>query len=225
MENDKLAIKKDLPVVTLKQLETFQKSLQSEPKKDDIKINKFANNSKFVPIGIIEKTLDEIFGGVWQTRNYEYKVVVNELVGSLELWVYHPLLHEWIVRTGTGAVPITLKSGSKVTDIEAKQINACVTVAPHLKAECLKNAAKSFGAMFGRNLNRKNDDYISYQTLSERVIPEDEMAQAEINVASCRTVEEVNKLYKAQKVEYTRDFAYRDIFMKRIKELQYENKD
>lgn len=222
MADDKIVKKEDAPI-TLKKVENFQKLLMRKPKPSDIKINKLAKNSKFIPIGIVEKTLDEIFSGLWRTKNFKYTIVVNELVGDLELEIFHPVIQEWIIRSGSAAVPIMVKANTDFTNVKNKYINACVTVAPHLKAECIKNAAKSFGEVFGRNLNRKDDDYASYTPLSERIIPEKELLDIAEKLADCSTKEETHELFKTYSRTYKDDFTVRRMFIDRIKELPKES--
>ena len=48
--------------------------------------------------------------------------------------------------------------------IENKIKNTLVKDFPHLKSECIKNAAKSLGVRFGRALNRGKDDEYQYLT-------------------------------------------------------------
>lgn len=215
---DNKIVKKEDGIAVFQKLEKFQKMLNSKPKASDIKINKLANNSKFLPIGIVEKTLDEIYSGLWNAKNFKYIVVVNELVGDLELSVFHPVIQEWITRPGVAGIPIMTKKGTDFTDIKNKYINACVTVAPHLKAECIKNGAKSFGEVFGRNLNRE-DDYSSYTSLSERLISDEQFLDIEAKLADCSTKEEANTLFKTFTTTYKRDFTFRKMFIDRIKEL------
>lgn len=216
--DDKLAKKKKEVITTFNKLEKFQKMLNSKPKPSDIKINKLANNSKFIPIGVIEKTLDEIYSGLWKAEKFKYITVVNELVGDLELSTFHPVIQEWITRPGAAAIPVTTKKGEDFTDIKNKYINACVTVIGHLKAECIKNAAKSFGEVFGRNLNRE-DDYASYTSLSERLISDEQYLDIEEKLAICATKEEAHLLFDNYSGTYKRDFTFRKMFIERIKEL------
>jgi hypothetical protein len=149
----------------------FVAALDTLPDKKEVKINKYADNSKYLPIQAIENKLNYYFAGLWQTRNYQSKVVVNEMVCSLELGVYHPVLQEWIWRTGVGATQIQLKTeyitdanGNKrkkpvdVLDVGKKIVNTLTKDAPHAKAEAFKNAAKSFGRTFGAALNREFED-------------------------------------------------------------------
>ena len=145
-------------------LENFQKLLNSYPTKSDVKVNKMANNSKYLPINYIERKLDTEFSGLWQIENFRWEVVANEIIGSIDLKVFHPIAKTWLIRTGCAATMILTASGKPAT-VENKIKNTLVKDFPHLKAECLKNAAKSLGVAFGRNLNRGEED--EYQYLSE----------------------------------------------------------
>jgi len=139
-------------------LQGFQKRLNVNPKSNEIKENPYANKAKYLPISFVEMTLDEMFFGLWQTRNFSHSIVINEIIGTLELGVYHPVLKDWIWRTGAGSTPIQMQKGSGITEVDKKIHNTLVKDFPHLKAECLKNAARSLGKMFGRDLNRNFED-------------------------------------------------------------------
>jgi len=131
--------------------------LGKKPEKKHIKVNTQARGAKYIPIGIIEAQLDNVYSGLWQIKNFRWEVIVNEIIGSLELHVFIPDVG-WIIREGAGAVPIQLAKGSSVTQVDKKIYNTLVKDFPHLKSECLKNASKSLGVLFGRDLNRKSDD-------------------------------------------------------------------
>ena len=135
-------------------LQNFVKLLSKKPKDEEVKVNTYANNSKYLPISFVESTLDELFFGLWQTENFQASVVANEIIGQMDLLVFHPVVNTWIRRTGVAAVPIQMKSGSNVLDVNQKIINTLVKDYPHLKAECLKNACKTLGKAFGRDSDR-----------------------------------------------------------------------
>lgn len=139
-------------------IQNFQKILHKEPPPDEIRVNKQANNSKYVPISFLEMKLDELFFGIWSTKNFQSKTVVNEEVGSIELWYFHPTAKTWLCRVGAGAVMIQQKKDSEITDIGAKIKNTMTKDYPHLKAECFRNACLSLGKAFGRDLNREFED-------------------------------------------------------------------
>jgi len=151
-------------------LANFNKQLNREPADDEIASRRFSRwNPKtrqkepfdylYLPIGIVENKLMEVFGW-FETRNFTTHIVANEVIGSVELHVYHPIFKRMVCSTGTAAVMITQKSGSTPTDIDAKIMNALETAAPHLLSDCIANAAKRFGKAFGRDLNREwTDEY------------------------------------------------------------------
>lgn len=150
-------------------LEKFAQKLNEQPDNTEVKINKQAKNSKYLPISFIETKLDEIFAGLWQTENFTWQVIANEIVAKIELVTFHPVAG-WIRRTGSAAVMIQYASqqdasGNKIpvniTDISKKITNTLVKDFPHLEAECIKSAAKKFGKMFGRDLNREFEDTYS----------------------------------------------------------------
>lgn len=166
----------------MSKLEKFLKLLHREPK--NVQINKQANNSKYIPIDHVETTLDRLYFGLWSTYNFRYQVVANEIVGSIELEIIHPLTGLPLRRTGAGSVPIRQNKGSQLTDITQKIKTALVMDFPHLKAQCLKNAAQSLGKAFGRSLNR--DFMAEYKPM----LPEDTTTEDSIKNA---TKEAINK--------------------------------
>lgn len=164
--------------------EGFVRLLNLEPNPAEIKVNAAAGNSNYLPISHVEMQLDELFQGLWQMRSFTYSVVANEIVGSLELGVFHPVLQDWIWRTGAAAVMIQQRKGSDITDISAKHKNTLVKDFPHLKAECMKNAARSLGRIFGRDLNRSEIDQYTPGSTQE-LIAEAQEQKAFADIAKC----------------------------------------
>lgn len=151
----------------------------------------------YLPIAHVEAQLDEIFLGLWQTKNFRWQVVANEIIGSIDLEVFNPVANAWITRTGTASVPIQQKSGSAPTDVDAKYKNALVKDFPHLKADCVKNAAKALGRRFGRDLNR------NYFELVENRVNVLEQAQGAVEelqriLAEVKTTKELRELLDAR---------------------------
>lgn len=170
--------------------QNFLRLLHKNPDSNDIRINSFANNSKYLPISFLEMNLDEMFFGAWQTTNFQYKVVANEIIGSIELSYLHPTLNIWITRIGAGSVMIQyeaqyeeLPGGKKkkiktnITDISLKITNTLSKDFPHLKAECFRNACLSIGKSFGRDLNREFQD--QYQPILKK---ETNLTDAQIKI-------------------------------------------
>jgi len=151
-----------LSVDDLKDLQIYTKHLNKSP--DKTKIMKLdvggGRQILYLPISHIEMLLDQYFFGLWETFNFKWQLIANEVVASIQLKVYHPKLHIWLTRTGTGSVPIQQTSGSKIADILHEKIkNTLVKDFPHLEAECIKSAAHKLGKVFGRDLNRKEEDF------------------------------------------------------------------
>lgn len=132
-------------------------------------------------ISHIEMTLDEFFFGLWETYDFKWGLLANEVVGALVLEVTHPVTGKQLRRTGAASIQIMVdampdeykaQAGDSYEDKMRKKrlrnewsLNPSNKKAaaldmgfPKLKAECLKNAAQSFGKLFGRDLNRKKAD-------------------------------------------------------------------
>lgn len=153
METTAIATLKDNdPLI---EIQEFQKKLNEQPPADKIAINKMAKNSKYLPIDYIESLLDSQYVGLWKTSGFKTQVIANEIVGEIQLEVFHPEARMWISRTGAAGTLIKQHRDAPITDISKKIKNTLVTDYPHLKAECIKNAAKSLGKAFGRSLNRE----------------------------------------------------------------------
>lgn len=142
--------------------EKFVNGLNSAPDPSKIKNRQ---NVKYIPISGIEVELDRMFAGLWQTKNLSWQVVGNEIVVSIDLEVFHPIAKVWICRSGVGAAQIRQSKGAQITDINAKIKNALEMDVPHAKADAIKNAAKSLGKMFGRDLSRKTADVSTYKPI------------------------------------------------------------
>lgn len=122
----------------------------------------------YLPIDFVETSLDEIFFGLWETKNFEWKVIANEVTAAITLRVFHPTAKTWLERVGTASIAIMVDKAPNdlagqqrnqwALDIANKKPNALDMGLPKLKTDCLKNAALSLGNIFGRNLNRTHTD-------------------------------------------------------------------
>lgn len=150
-------------------LQNFLIKLNSNPSTESM--DKTADGKAHtILISHIEMLLDEYFFGLWETENFKWSVVANEIVGSIDLCFYHPTAGIRMKRTGAAAiqimvdkVPDDIKDQPKLKNAwalnpENKKSNALDMSFPKLKAECLKNAANSLGKLFGRDINRKKQD-------------------------------------------------------------------
>lgn len=185
-------------------------NLNQAPSSSDIKINDQAKNSKYLTIGTIESEMDFIYNGLWSTENFRWQVVANEVIGSIDLKVFHPVTGSWITRTGCASTMIQQKKDSDITDIGAKIKNTLVKDFPHLKAECIKNAAKSLGARFGRNLNRNQDDDLSKLFAMSTHIEE---------INDCKTIEQLGLIWKGLPKQAKNDLYVLEVFTLKKSEL------
>lgn len=192
------------------ELNKFIGNLNQQPLSTDIKTNAQANNSKYLTIASIEQELDYQYKGLWSTDNFRWQVVANEIIGSIDLKVFHPITMSWITRTGCGSAMIQQKKDSDIKDIGAKIKNTLVKDFPHLKAECIKNAAKSLGAKFGRNLNRIGEDDL------DKLYSMDEHINA---IEAAKSRDELSDLWKEMPKTAKNDLYVKEVFNKKRSEL------
>ena len=145
-----------------------------------------------LPISRVEMNLDQLFFGLWSTENFHATIIANEVVGSLELVVTHPVTGRDLRRTGAAAIQITVDrvpegvTGSErnrwALNPDNKKPNALDLAYPKLKAECLKNAAASLGKIFGRDINRKIADvYKPMLPVEQAATPSAQLAPSALN--------------------------------------------
>lgn len=140
----------------------------------------------YLPIDFIETSLDELFYGLWETKDFKWQAIANEITASITLRVFHPTAKTWIERIGAASIAVMVdaapkdKQGNHVLsgqdlnrwylDLSNKKPSALDMGLPKLKADCIKNAALSLGNAFGRNLNRKFID--TYKPLTKWTQPQ-----------------------------------------------------
>jgi hypothetical protein len=197
-------------------LENFTKRLNSAPKQEELKPTPDGKAWHY-PISFVEMSLDEIFFGLWSTENFRWSALQNEVQGSIDLVVLHPVTGFTIRRTGSAsiqimvdAVPDNLKHEKNrwSIDIGNKKPNALYQGFPKLKAECIKNAAISLGKAFGRDINRKHvDEYKplisgseqSMRRTIENAIVSGKLESAKMLITTSRLSEEI-KIELMQKI-------------------------
>lgn len=137
-------------------LKQFNEALNKAPLAQWIKVNKFSDNAKYIPIRVVESVLRSFFG-VYQVEMVgQPHIIGNSVVVSVHLKVYHPVLKEWLVYAGVGAVPIELEKGASPLQFDQIKSKALHKNIPAAKSFAVSNAAKSIGKIFGADLN--NDE-------------------------------------------------------------------
>jgi len=131
--------------------------LNQPPPRQWVKINKYANNSEYLPIDKVEYLLDKIFQE-WKVEVLDYRAIFNSLTVSIRLHYVNPLTGQWMFHDGVGSEELQTSSGSGTLKPDFSNINkGAVEIAlPIAKSTAEKNAAKHLGRLFGRDLNRKD---------------------------------------------------------------------
>lgn len=171
---------------------------------------------RYVNISTIEKQLDILFTPFgWETIDFKWTTVVNEIVGSLTLRVKNPDTGEWVSRTGAGSVMIQMKKDSNVLDVSSKITNAMEKMMPKLKSDCTRNAAKSLGNMMGRNVGRKDSDIEPFTA------KEDELLQKfKDETKGIVMVEAIEAKFRALPPSFQSDFEFRNVLRDRLEFAQ-----
>lgn len=137
----------------------LNKLLNCQPKAEWVKQNPFANNSNYIPVGIIEYLLTSIYIK-WRVEVKELAVIANSVVATIRLHVLDPITGEWDWQDGVGASPIQTAKGAAATDFSKVNTSAVQMAAPAAETYAFKDAAEKLGKLFGKDLNRKEQiDY------------------------------------------------------------------
>lgn len=154
-------------------LETLNLLLDKDPPQDVLRSRKLKVwrggqsiiiDHFYLPIHWIEQELRKVFGW-YQTRNFRTEQIANEVIGHVDLLVWHNIFRQWVSFQGTASVMINQKkvNGKQANpmDLSSKTLNALEAAAPHLLIDCTSNAAKHIGPRFGQKLNREfTYDYV-----------------------------------------------------------------
>lgn len=192
-------------------LDQFLKKLNKKPQ--NVARNQQQGNYEYLPISYVVNLLNQFFMGRWQVKNFQYQEMYKQLCGTLELWIFNPITKEWIVRTGTAATQIrcSKNSGEPIK-------NGLSMDLPRLQADCIKNAAKSIGKVFGGDLNRKVEDH--YKTMLSNYVESQsysvESVAAKLNV--CKTTQELLIIWE-ENPQYKHDQELGELFEQRKNEL------
>lgn len=190
---------------TIRSIEEFTKRLNEAPPKEGVERTP-DGKAETLTISHVEGKLDEIYLRQWGYEKCEFSVVANELCCDVIVWVLDPSTGIKITRAGTAAIaimvdraPDNLKGQEKnqwALNLANKKPNALKMNRPAVKALALKNAVQSLGVVFGRNLNRKNEDqpeeYYTQELDAKDAI---DLIGQEMN--DCKTVEALIKIWEA----------------------------
>ena len=154
---NKLQSLKDVAADVIEQCADFQAKLNRDPNPNFVKKTP-DGKAQSLTISSVENTIREMYNGLVQYKEFKYTQVLNEIVGTIEVHVFHPIIGQWMCYIGTASIEIMMNAGSDFTQLGNKKRNALYTGIPKLKSLCVKNACLLIGNIFGANLNRKFKD-------------------------------------------------------------------
>jgi hypothetical protein len=145
--------------------------------------NELASNpdgSQYIPIGFVEKLLDDMTDRTWSTRNFSYIVTGDFISGHLELVIEVPGFKKSVVGG------ITFHPSEYPNNIDF--VGVCLS-------ECTKNAAKKLGNRFGRALNNRME---SKNKQPEKMKPDSDIMKlymAAIQKNDILAIDKLTKIY------------------------------
>jgi hypothetical protein len=139
---------------------TYKKILSNNPPKEIVKHHEFGKFD-YLPITAVERMLDGLFEH-WSVDILREGVAVNGFYVAVKLKAKIPGSDRILESDGIGFAEFQTQKGAAPTDFTKLSQSAGVMAVPKAKTEAIKNAAKSFGNLFGRNLTR-NDDRSEYE--------------------------------------------------------------
>lgn len=146
-----------------KEQSQFLKLVNIQPKSEWIRTHPMASNVKYIPIGIIETMMQRIF---WQVKIEikDFKQLANSVCVSVRVHYLNPVTNQWEYQDWLGASPIQIKKDStSAVDFGMMQTNAIQLALPSAESYAIKDACEHIGALFGRDLNRK--EFMEYSDI------------------------------------------------------------
>lgn len=181
-------------------LNELNRLLNCNPKPEWVKTNQFAQNSKYIPIGIIEYLLTAIFIE-YSVEVKEVKLIANSVTVTVRVRVTNPVTGKEMWQDGIGAAPLKTTKGSKATDFENIIDSAVQTGAPAAESYAIKDACEKWGRIFGKDLNRKDENTMNYAGLESKLATvkpkEDELPEEMQAVIAEADAENLVNIYKA----------------------------
>ena len=143
--------------------------LNQEPKQGWIKKHPTATNVKYIPIGIIEFLLTNIYIK-WRVEILREGLLANSVYCAIRLHYKDPVTNEWDWVDGIGGAPLQTDKDAGATDWTHIKSSAVMIGLPAAESYAIKDAAEKLGKLFGKDLNRK--DTLGYDSLVGKFDPE-----------------------------------------------------
>lgn len=165
MADEITPIKRELPILAdlydvanvemLFKKDQFNLLMNQQPEPKWVLENKYAGNSKYIPIGIQETLLQRIFKD-FKIEILREGTMFNAIYVTVRLHYLHPVTGEWSFHDGAGADQVQTKSGASVADLLSISNNAVAMSLPKAVSFAISDATDHLGKLFGRDLNRKD---------------------------------------------------------------------
>jgi hypothetical protein len=173
----------------------FNQLLNLQPKADWIKENKYAGNSKYIPIGVVETLLQKLFKKV-KIEVLREGVMFNAISVTVRVHYWDGISNEWNFHDGVGAAQLQTKQGSSPADLANINNNAVMMALPMAKSYAIKDACEHIGRLFGRDLNRK--DYMEFESDKsmsvDNVNISKEIARISKHISESKTMQELEEV-------------------------------
>lgn len=136
-------------------MDDFLAVVNQTPPEIFIENHPMAKGVKYIPIDKTEWTLTKIFQD-WYVEVLDAKQMLNSIAVTVRVFYFHPIKREWRHQDGLGAVAIQTDKGENASNMGAIKSDAITKALPAAKSFAIKDACDHIGAIFGKDLNRKN---------------------------------------------------------------------
>jgi len=134
---------------------------QSPPETWLKKAPAFQGGGSYLPIDKVEYLLTKIFQE-FKIEVIGYCQLFHSVTCHVRVHYKHPLTGEWSYHDGLGAIAVQVDKGSNASDLGSIKSNAVTLSLPSAKSYAIKDACDHLGALFGRDVNRK--DTLEFQS-------------------------------------------------------------
>lgn len=111
--------------------------------------------AQYLPIDKVEFLLTRIFQE-WRVEVKEVQALFQSIAVTVRLHYRNPLTGEWCYQDGCGASPVQTDSGKSAADLGAIKSAGVQMAVPSAESYAIKDAAEKLGALFGKDLNRRD---------------------------------------------------------------------
>jgi hypothetical protein len=168
----------------------FNLLLNQPPKADWIKQNKYANNSNYIPIGIVETLLQKIFKR-FRVEVLREGTMFNSVYVTIRLHYWNGTDNTWQFHDGVGAVQLQTKQGSSPAQLENINNNAVMMALPMAKSYAIKDACEHIGKIFGRDINRQDVMAFSQDNSISKEMDSKSISRLKTYINDCQSLEQL----------------------------------